>query len=154
MNRRYNNSMRRFYYLASLLFVFVIPAATEGYFVWGHINKLNLLVFAVGICVLGSIWDIWATRHGRRDRVWLWTFNRSETLGVTFFDLPIEEYVFYLASSIYIILNWESLRLFSETGNVLLYLFTPLIATLWSLLFIAVPVLMGRVRRRQTKTAR
>jgi len=93
----------KFYYLISLLFVFVIPASAAAHFVIDRIPMINLLTFVAGITILGSIWDIWATRHGKKDPIWLWQFNFKDTLGVKLFGLPIEEYIFYIASSLYIV---------------------------------------------------
>lgn len=61
-------------------------------------------------------------RHGRRDPIWLWQFNFKDTLGIKLFDLPIEEYLFYIASSVYIILIWEGIRYALETGSLLMYI--------------------------------
>ncbi len=98
--------LSRFYYLYSLLFVFTIPVLIQGYFIWPLIDKMNLFTFMIGITIIGSLWDIWACRHGKRDPIWLWQFNKKDTLGITLFDLPIEEYLFYICSSAYIIFTW------------------------------------------------
>ncbi|MDB5194651.1 MAG: hypothetical protein JWN50_665 [Parcubacteria group bacterium] len=125
---------RRFYYLFSLIFVFVAPSVFEWRYVQTHISATNLAAFIVGITVIGSLWDIWATRHGREDAVWLWQFNRKCTLGLTFFDLPIEEYVFYVATSVYVIFEWT---LINDPSIAPLWI-VPL-TTIWSLFFIGLP---------------
>ena len=93
----------KFYYLLSLIFVFVIPMIVAGLFVWQSIVWQHFLIFVVLITILGAIWDIWATRHGKKDTVWLWQFNIKDTLGIKVFDLPIEEYLFYISTSLYVI---------------------------------------------------
>lgn len=128
----------RFYYLTSLFFIFVIPAIIAGYFVISRIPLLNLLMFVIGITILGSIFDIWATRHGKRDPVWLWQFNDKDIFGIKLFDLPIEEYLFFIASSIYIIFIWEGIQYALETGSALMYILIPFLG-IWSLVFICVP---------------
>lgn len=133
---------RRFYYLASLLFVFAIPLAFEGFFIFGRINKIYLLIFVAGITFTGSVWDIWASRHGKKDPIWIWQWNEKETLGIKLFDLPIEEYLFYVVSSAYIIFTWETIRFFSETGSVSGLIF-PALAILWSALSIGIPYALG-----------
>lgn len=128
----------RFYYITSLLLVFVVPACILAYFVLDRIPLPSLFIFIIGITVLGSVWDIWATRHGRRDPVWLWQFNFKDTLGIKLFDLPIEEYIFYVASSVYIIFIWEEIKYALETGSLLMYILLPFVGV-WSLLLILMP---------------
>jgi lycopene cyclase domain-containing protein len=125
--------MQRFYYLGSLLVVFAIPAGVIMPFIIHQIPIANLILFLVGILFLGSVWDVWATRHGKKDAVWIWQFNHKDTIGVTLFDIPLEEYLFYLLSSAYIIFLWEAIKLALSTDSPLLSI---LIATLalWSLL--------------------
>ena len=128
---------RRFYYLLSLIFVFVIPACVAGYFAISRIDLWALFTFIAGITVLGSVWDIWATRHGKRDPIWLWQFNFKDTLGVKIFDLPIGEYIFYIASSTYIIFMWEGINYVAETGDVLVFFLLPILGIGSTLLIFA-----------------
>lgn len=130
--------MQRFYYLGSLFIVFIIPAVVIAPFILVQIPLINFLLFAIGILVLGSIWDIWATRHGKSDTVWLWQFNRQDTMDITIFDLPIEEYLFYLSSSTYIIFIWEGIKLVLSTNNLTLAILIPSLS-LWSLLGAMLP---------------
>ena len=130
--------MHKFYYLYSLVFVFVMPATVSGWFVWDRIALPQLAIFVIGILALGTAWDIWATRHGKNDPVWLWAFNHKDTLGIRIYDLPIEEYLFYVASSIYIVFLWEGIQYALETQNTAAGLILPCIA-LWSVAFIALP---------------
>ena len=131
----------KFYYLISLLFVFVIPASAAAHFVIDRIPMINLLTFVAGITILGSIWDIWATRHGKKDPIWLWQFNFKDTLGVKLFGLPIEEYIFYIASSLYIVFIWEDIKYALETNSIFMYILVPFLGV-WSSLFILVPYLI------------
>jgi len=123
----------RYYYLLNLLFVFTLPAFILAFFVWGRIPLINLVLFVGSITVLGVIWDILAVRHGKRDRTWLWQFNFKDTLGIKIFDLPIEEYVFYISSSLYIIFLWEGIKYSLETESILMYILIPFLGV-WSLL--------------------
>ncbi len=131
----------RFYYLISLLLVFIIPAGVAGYFVLARIPMFNLLTFVVSITILGSIWDIWATRHGKKDPIWLWQFNFKDTLGIRLFGLPVEEYVFYVVSSLYIVFMWEGIKYALETDSLLTYILLPFLG-IWSLLFLLIPYVM------------
>jgi hypothetical protein len=94
-----------------------------------------------GITIVGSLWDIWATQHGKNDPIWLWQFNKKDTLGVKFFDLPIEEYLFYLTTSIYIIFSWEAIQLIDQYP--VLYTILPCMAV-WTVFFIGLPYITGR----------
>ncbi|MBI4067801.1 lycopene cyclase domain-containing protein [Candidatus Kaiserbacteria bacterium] len=123
--------LRRYYYALSLLFVFGIPAAITGYLVWDHIYLPQFLVFLGVILMLGTAYDLWAARHGKRDPVWIWTFNHKNTLGIRIYDLPIEEYIFYLASSIYIVFLWEGIKIAVQSDGDTIGKTLPLIA-LWS----------------------
>lgn len=107
---RYNYLMRRFYYLGSLLTIFIVPEIVVGHFVISQIPLFNLIIFTLGVLLLGSIWDIWATRHGKQDTVWLWEFNHKDTIGVFAFGLPIEEYLFYVVSTLYLIFMWVGIQ--------------------------------------------
>ncbi|OHA63395.1 MAG: hypothetical protein A3E07_02390 [Candidatus Wildermuthbacteria bacterium RIFCSPHIGHO2_12_FULL_45_9] len=133
--------LSNFYCIISLTFVFGLPAVIQGYFVFDRISIPNLLTFVVGITVIGSIWDIWATKHGKRDPVWLWQFNFRYTLGLKLFDLPIEEYLFYVASSVYVIFVWEGIKFALETGNLFMYFLLPFLG-IWSFLAVVIPYLI------------
>ena len=133
--------MAKFYYVLSLLFVFIVPTIIAGYFIVNRIPVLNLIIFVIGITILGGIWDIWATRHGRRDPVWLWQFNFKDTLGIKLFGLPIKEYVFYVVSSLYIVFIWEGIKFALETNSMMMYVLLPFLGV-WSLLAISVPYIL------------
>ena len=128
----------RFYYILSLFFVFMLPAAILSFFVIDQIPLANLFTFVLGITILGSIWDIWATKHTKKDPVWIWQFNFKDTIGIKMFGLPIEEYIFYVVSSIYIVFVWEGIRYALQIGTISMYLMLPFVG-LWSLLCILVP---------------
>lgn len=125
-------------YFRSLLFMLIIPEFIIGYFVFSQIRFIDLIPFLVGIMFLGASWDIWAIPHGGKDRTWIWRFNPEETIGVKLLDLPIEEYIFFLAAGLYIIFFWEGIRLAAETSNLALYILLPSLS-LWSLAAILFP---------------
>lgn len=131
----------KFYYILSLLFIFIIPASIAGYFVAARIPILNLSIFVLSITILGGAWDIWATRHGKKDPIWLWQFNFKDTLGIKLFDLPIEEYLFYTASSLYVIFIWEGIKYALEKQDFLMYILLPFLGV-WTLIFITLPYLL------------
>lgn len=110
------NPFKKYYYLLTLIVVFCVPTAAAAYVLSDVIQPSQLVPFILLVTIIGSIWDVWATRHGKSDRVWLWQFHRSQTLGYRFLGLPIEEYLFYIASSVYIIYMWEGLKLVAQHG--------------------------------------
>ncbi len=130
--------MKRFYYLITLISVFCIPSILAGVFLSKYISLSALVPFVISVAIIGSIWDIWATRHSRKDCVWLWQFNRSETLGIKFLGLPIEEYLFYVVSSVYVILMWEGMKLMVSNRSVDIYLVVGGLS-IWTFISIAVP---------------
>jgi lycopene cyclase domain-containing protein len=106
-----------------------------------NIKISHLLIFVASITVLGSLWDIWAARHGKQDAVWLWQFNFHETIGIKVFDLPIEEYLFYICSSVYVVFLWEGIKFGQATESMLMLLLLAF-AGVWSALAIGVPYLL------------
>lgn len=133
-----HHATKKFTYFRSLLFMLIVPEAVIGYFVFHQIDFFNLIPFAMGIMFLGTLWDIWAIPHGKRDSTWIWKFNASETLGIRLFDLPIEEYIFFFATGFYIVFLWEGIKMATETGNTVLYILLPSLS-LWSLAAILFP---------------
>lgn len=128
--------MKRFYYLGLLVFVFALPAAVAGVYLSGQISLGTLVPFVIGVTVFGTALDIWATRHGRRDSVWLWQFHSRQTLGIKLFDVPIEEYLFYVASSVYVIVMWENLKLVLAGSGEAAQIMG--LATLWTIIVLGV----------------
>lgn len=139
--------MKKFYYLLSLIFVFIIPSLIAFYFVSSRVSWFNLIVFAIVLTAMGSLWDIWATRHGKRDPVWLWTFNHRDTLGIRIHDLPIEEYLFYVFAGIYVVFMWELIKWSQATGDIFIYFLMSFIGV-WTVLAIFVPY---KIRAKKDK---
>ncbi len=135
--------MKKFSYLLTLFGVFGIPAVFAGVFLSYYISLDSLLPFIITITIIGSIWDVWATRHGKRDRVWLWQFNHRQTIGMRFLGLPVEEYLFYVASSVYVIFMWESFKLMTSNAPSEVYMATGLLSA-WTLFAISLPYWLGR----------
>ncbi len=134
--------MKKFYYLGTLVFVFLVPTVVAGFFLSNFISLEALVPFVILVTIIGSIWDVWATRHGRKDRVWLWQFNRKNTLGPRFLGLPIEEYLFYVVSSVYVIFMWEGLKLMLA-GTVSQVYWTIAALAGWTLVSLAAPYILA-----------
>jgi lycopene cyclase domain-containing protein len=135
--------MRKYYYLLTLSFVFCIPTLVAAYLLSDVVSLSELVPFIVLVTIIGSLWDVWATRHSKRDRVWLWQFHRSQTLGIRFLGLPIEEYLFYVASSIYIIYMWEGIKIMSRGGDKQVYLVIFGLAA-WTFISILIPYIFRK----------
>lgn len=133
--------MNKHLYILSLTLVFIIPTILAGFVVLPHVSLLHLAVFVIKITIVAVLWDVWATRHGRKDPIWLWTFNRKATLGLYIFGLPIEEFLFYIFSSVYVIFLWEVIRLAIEMNNLYYYFAFPALA-LWTGVSIYVPFML------------
>lgn len=134
--------LKRFSYLLTLFSVFCIPTVVAAFYLSPYIDLHALLPFIILVTLVGSIWDVWATRHGKRDRVWLWQFNRRQTIGIRFLGLPIEEYLFYVASSLYVIFMWQGFELMMKGAQVEVYVVIGLLS-LWTLFSIVLPYVVG-----------
>ncbi len=130
--------MKKYYYLFTLSTVFLLPSVVAGFFLSKYISLLPLIPFIFFVTIIGSIWDVWATKHGKKDRVWIWQFNNKETLGFKIFGLPFEEYLFYIASSVYVIFMWEGIKLIMLTNLLATYVMV-LSLSVWTLLAILLP---------------
>ncbi|MDZ4286272.1 MAG: lycopene cyclase domain-containing protein, partial [Candidatus Sungbacteria bacterium] len=84
----------------------------------------------------------WATKHRSKDPIWLWQFNDKQTLGIKVLGLPIEEYMFYIASSTYVIYMWEGIKNMTQNNGGQLYIVVALL-TLWTLIGILLPYKFG-----------
>ena len=107
-----------------------------------YIDLRALVPFVILVAIIGSIWDVWATQHGKKDRVWLWQFNRKQTIGIRFLGLPIEEYLFYVASSVYVIFMWEGFQLMLNGTQSEVYIVIGLLSV-WTLFSITLPYIIG-----------
>lgn len=135
--------MKRFFYLAVLILVFAIPATIAALYVSEFTSLSGLVPFVIGATIFGAVLDIWATRHGKRDTVWLWQFHSAQTLGIKVFGVPVEEYLFYVASSVYVIVMWENLKLVlagsSPEAVTIMGIATPWTVIVMGLLFLKRP---------------
>lgn len=127
----------KYFYLLSLLLVLVIPSFIAGFFVLSSISLKALATFVVLVTVTGNLWDLWGTRHGKADPLWVWSFNVKNTLGVRIFGVPVEEYIFYVFSSTYIVFIWKTIELASMSGNESFYTLL-LMLGVWALISVAI----------------
>lgn len=126
----------------TLTSVFILPSLMAGIFLSQYIDLSALIPFVITVTIIGSIWDVWASRHGKKDRVWIWQFNKKETLGFKFLGLPFEEYLFYVASSVYVVFMWEGIKLVTNTPFLNAYFILFGLGS-WTMLSILVPYWIG-----------
>lgn len=134
----YSETMKKFNYLITLTTVFVLPTIAAGFFLSEFISLKTLAPFIFTVTIIGSIWDVWAARLGKHDRVWLWQFNSRNTIRIKLLGLPIEEYLFYVVSSVYMIFMWEGIKLIVTTHSFAAYSLVLILGT-WTLLAILIP---------------
>lgn len=127
--------MQRFAYIVSLAGIFVAPSFYAFSIVESQIDLMHVGLFLVSITILGFVWDVWATRHGKKDSLWLWQFNHQNTIGIKVFDLPIEEVLFYTFSSFYVIMLWEGIQ-FGYASESYIVLVSLVSMAIWSCLFL------------------
>lgn len=83
-------SLKRFSYLISILFFFLVPLVTIFKKEWEHIPKKPFFISFAIIGFLGWAWSWTVTSH-----VW-WSFGENFLLGVEVIPhLPLEELLFY-----------------------------------------------------------
>ncbi|MBP9781233.1 lycopene cyclase domain-containing protein [Candidatus Woesebacteria bacterium] len=79
-------------YLYILISIIIFPLAiglTQGFRFYFNRKLVKTLFFTATPFL---IWDWWATTQGH------WSFNPAHTIGITFFNLPIEEIAFFFVA--------------------------------------------------------
>jgi lycopene cyclase domain-containing protein len=60
------------------------------------INIKALLATIVAAIIAGQILEVWAVRHGKKDRSFVWEYSSRFILGPKIFDVPIEDFILFL----------------------------------------------------------
>ena len=78
-------------YLKTLLLAFVLPSVLLGYYLWRKkaLPIKSILVATLIFAIFAIPIDIYMTSQG------VWTFGFEHTIGIWFFGMPLEEYLFY-----------------------------------------------------------
>ena len=118
-------------YLLINFFTILIP------FFYSFEKRINFIskwkyVFPATICtgIPFLIWDHYFTKQG------IWGFNESYLLGIYFYELPLEEILFFVCIPFSCLFIYESLRYFMKrdyaylTSKLIVYLLIGLVATL------------------------
>lgn len=105
--------MRKFTYILANIVFLGLPAAVLAFFVLDTLNLRNIFLITLIALFVGGIFDIWATRQGKRDKFFIWEYNSRPILGIKLFGVPIEDYVlFMILTPLFIIVTWEFLKKF------------------------------------------
>lgn len=109
--------MQRFYYSAAYLLLLGVPALMISGVIKNHIDFRAVFVTTLLTIMVGGIFDIWAVRQSRKDKFFIWEYNKKSIIGVKVFGVPIEDYVFFLVlTPIFIIALYEGVRSFFSGG--------------------------------------
>ncbi|MCF7865622.1 MAG: hypothetical protein K9M11_03900 [Candidatus Pacebacteria bacterium] len=122
----------KFLYLKLLFAIYFIPVIVLFSASEGSLDILKLSLFTFIIVIYGIAWDMWATKHGRTDKVWVWRFNPKTITGVYVDHHPLDEYVFGVLHIFWVIFLWEILnQAIFENNNALLIV--PVVVILWQI---------------------
>ena len=103
--------MKKLYYTLAYLLLLGLPS-------WVFLNYVNLnikvvIITVIVVMIVGASFDIWAVKQGRKDKFFIWEYNKNSIIGVKIFGVPIEDYVFFLIlTPIFIISLYKFIELF------------------------------------------
>ena len=86
--------MKKLYYTLLYCVLLGIPSFVISRFVTANIKALSATIF-VSI-IIGQVLELWAVRHGKKDKSFVWDYSYEFTLGPKIFDVPIEDFVIFL----------------------------------------------------------
>ncbi len=105
--------MQKLYYSLAYLLLLGFPALMLTGIVKNHIDFRAVVITTLITIVVGGIFDIWAVRQSRKDKFFIWEYNKQSIIGIKICGVPIEDYVFFLVlTPIFIITLYESAKLF------------------------------------------
>ncbi len=98
--------MRKFYYSFFYILLLGVPSYMMSRVV--SVNTKALLFTVLAAIVSGQILEVWAVRHGKKDRSFVWEYSSKFTLGPKIFDVPIEDFILFLIlTPIFIVYSYE-----------------------------------------------
>ncbi len=120
--------MEKFLYLAVNLFTISFPLVRSFEKRVNFVSKWKALFPAIAITgAFFLVWDIWFTSMG------VWEFNPRYIMGIYIFDLPLEEWFFFITVPFACIFIYEVLiyffpkDIFKPAGQPIVYLVVPLL---------------------------
>jgi len=100
----------RFTYIKLLVAIYFPPIIALILFLESKTDLLKLSVFSFVVVIYGIAWDMWATKHGRTDKLWIWRFNRKTITGLFIEHHPFDEYLFGILHIFWVVVFWEVLN--------------------------------------------
>jgi len=105
--------------LSAYIFLMAIPSVVILAFVYRAIDIKALLLVILASFFIGGVFDIWATRHGEKDKFYVWEYNKKTTLNKSVLGMEIEDItLFLLLTPIFIIAVWEAAKMLISTYNI------------------------------------
>lgn len=102
--------LKRFLYTLAYLILVGFPALILMFFVRESLNLIALIIIILIVMIIGGIFDIWATQQHKKDKFWIWQYNKKSIIGFKLFGLPIEDIaLFFVLTPLFIITLWESI---------------------------------------------
>ncbi|MES3004497.1 MAG: lycopene cyclase domain-containing protein [Patescibacteria group bacterium] len=103
--------MKKLYYTLAYIILLGIPSLVLSKFVDVELKSLVFTVLAS--IVVGQVLEIWAVRHGKKDRSFVWDYSSKFILGPKIFDIPIEDFILFLIlTPIFIVYFYEFINTF------------------------------------------
>lgn len=103
--------MKKIYYTFFYFILLGLPA-----FIFSRFVRVSIKALISTICIsilLGLILEIWAVRHGKKDKSFVWDYSNKFTLGPKIFDVPVEDsIIFLILTPIFIIYFYEFVNKF------------------------------------------
>lgn len=98
--------MKKIYYTIFYIAILGVPALILSNFV--TVNTKSLIYTICASIFVGQILEVWAVRHGKKDKSFVWEYSSKFTLGPKIFDVPIEDFIIFLIlTPIFIVYFYE-----------------------------------------------
>jgi lycopene cyclase domain-containing protein len=85
---------QRYSFLLAYILLIGIPTPILFVLVKDFINVNSLLITAAVGFLIGGTFDIWGTKQGKKDKFFVWEYNKKSTLWINIFGVPIEDWIF------------------------------------------------------------
>lgn len=119
--------MKKYSFVLTYIILMAIPASIIFFFVYDLINLEALVVVILTSLFIGGILEIWAVRQGRKDKFYIWEYNKKTTLGKKILGVAIEDLILFLIlTPIFCIAMWEFVKRFVVTGDISLGIILPI----------------------------
>lgn len=102
--------MKRLTYGLTYLVLMAVPAGLLALLVDGLDWRSLIVVILIGF-LIGGVFDIWATRKGKKDKFFIWEYSRKTTLGYAWWGVPVEDFILFLVlTPALIVVAWEVVK--------------------------------------------